>query len=69
MKTGLRKPSLNKSIAARTKGKWTRQLKRSVNPYYGKKGTGWLHPKRKAYNWAYKKTTFSIWDLIKAFLK
>lgn len=34
-----------------------------VDPGYGKKGMGWLHPKRKLYNTIYKKTTFSLFDL------
>ncbi|EKK20263.1 putative phage related protein [Fructilactobacillus florum 8D] len=65
MKMGMRKPSLKKSISARTKGQLTRRIKRTLNPYYGKRGTGWLHPKKKLYNKAYQKTTFSFWDLFK----
>ena len=34
-------------------------------PGYGKKGMGWLHPKRKLYNTVYRKTTFSLFDLFK----
>ena len=66
MKIGMRKPSLKKSIKARTTGKAKRALKKAVIPGYGKKGTGWLKdPKRAAYNKVYKKTTFSIFDLFK----
>lgn len=66
MKFGMRKPSLNKSIKARTTGKWKRQLKKSINPYYGKKGMGLVrNPKKALYNKVYRKTTFSIWDLFK----
>ena len=65
MKFGMRKPSIKKSISARTKGKATRAVKKAVIPGYGKKGMGWLHPKKKAYNVAYKKTTFSVFDLFK----
>lgn len=36
-----------------------------ADPGYGKKGMGWLHPKRKLYNTIYKKTTFSLFDLFK----
>ena len=40
MKIGIRKPSIKKSISARTTGKVKRKLKRVVNPLYGKKGMG-----------------------------
>jgi len=66
MKIGMRKPSLKKSIKARTTGKAKRAIKKAVIPGYGKKGTGWLKdPKKAAYNKIYKKTTFSIFDLFK----
>lgn len=66
MKIGMRKPSLKKSIKARTTGKAKRKLKKALIPGYGKKGTGWLKdPKKAAYNKIYKKTTFSIFDLFK----
>lgn len=66
MKFGMRKPSLKRSIKARTTGRMKRAIKSSVNPLYGKKGTGWVRdPKRAAYNKIYKKATFSIWDLFK----
>lgn len=66
MKFGMRKPSLKKSIKARTTGKAKRKLKKAIIPGYGKKGTGWLKdPKKAAYNKVYKKTTFSIFDLFK----
>ena len=62
----MRKPSLKKSVKARTTGKAKRALKKAVIPGYGKKGTGWLKdPKKAAYNKVYKKTTFSIFDLFK----
>lgn len=66
MKIGMRKPSLKKSIKARTTGKAKRALKKAVIPGYGKKGSGWIrNPKKAAYNKVYKKTTFSIFDLFK----
>lgn len=66
MKFGMRKPSIKKSISARTKGKAKRSLKKAILPSYGKKGIGWIkNPKKAAYNKMYKKTTFSIWDLFK----
>ena len=42
MKVGLRTPSFKKSFKARTTGKYKRKLKRMVNPFYGKKGMGWI---------------------------
>nr|DAV18314.1 MAG TPA: SdpI/YhfL protein family [Caudoviricetes sp.] len=61
VKVGLRKPSIKKSVKARTTGKMKRKVKSSVNPMYGKKGTGWINnPKKAAYNKAYNKTTKSV---------
>ena len=40
MKYGVRKPNVKKSIKARTTGKVKRQVKKAVNPLYGKKGMG-----------------------------
>ena len=65
MKFGMRTPSLKKSFKARTTGKLKRQVKSTVNPFYGKRGMGWAHPKRKLYNKVYNKATFSFWDLFK----
>lgn len=66
MKFGMRKPSLKKSIKARTTGKAKRTLKKAIIPGYGKKGVGWIkNPKKAAYNKIYNKTTFSIFDLFK----
>ncbi len=65
MKIGMRKPSWKKSFKARTTAKYKRRLKKALIPGYGKKGMGWLHPKRKIYNKVYHKTTFSFWDLFK----
>lgn len=62
----MRKPSIKKSIKARTTAKAKRAVKRAVNPLYGKKGIGWINdPKKAAYNKVYEKTTFSIFDMIK----
>ena len=62
----MRKPSIKKSISARTTGKLKRSLKKKVIPGYGKKGTGWIkNPKKAAYNKVYRKTTFSIFDFFK----
>ncbi|ENZ5632755.1 hypothetical protein ACQ63C_000594 [Enterococcus hirae] len=66
MKIGARKPSIKKSISARTTGKAKRAVKKAVIPCYGKKGSGWIKdPKKATYNKVYKKTTFSFWDLFK----
>lgn len=66
MKIGMRKPSIKRSIKARTTGKAKRQLKSAVNPLYGKKGVGFVKsPSKSIKNKVYKKTTFSIWDLFK----
>ena len=66
MKFGMRKPSITKSLKARTTAKYKRKVKNSLIPGYGKKGMGWAkNPKKSAYNKVYKKTTFSIWDLFK----
>jgi len=63
MKFGFRKPSLRKSIAART------SLKRYVRHSLGLKaprGWGWLtNPKKAAYNRIYYRTTFGWQDLLK----
>jgi len=66
MKFGMRKPSIKRSIKARTTGRAKRAVKKKVIPGYGKKGMGWLkNPKKAAYNKVYKKTSFSFWDLFK----
>ncbi|MDK7828299.1 hypothetical protein [Enterococcus faecalis] len=66
MKVGMRKPSIKKSISARTTGKAKCKLKKAVIPGYGQKGTGFIkNPKKAMYNKVYNKTTFSFWDLFK----
>lgn len=60
MKVGVRKLNINKSISAKTKGKMTRKIKKKFNPYYGTKGTGQLHPKKKSYNAVCKWTIFFV---------
>ena len=69
MKVGMRKPSLKKSFKARTTGKLNRSVKSAINPLYGKKGMGILHPKKAIYNKVYNKTTVSLFDLIKKLFK
>ena len=46
MKIGMRKPSLKKSISARTTGRAKRAIKRAIIPGYGQRGMGLPHPKR-----------------------
>ena len=66
MKIGMRKPSVKKSIKARTTGKAKRAVKKAVVPGYGKKGMGYVkNPKRAVKNKVYHKTTFSLKDLFK----
>lgn len=66
MKFGLRKPSLKRSLRARTTGRATRSVKKTLIPGYGKKGVGWIkNPRKAAYNKVYNKTSFSIWDIFK----
>lgn len=66
MKYGVRKPNLKKSIKARTTGKVKRQVKKAVNPLYGKKGMGIVNdPKKAAYNAVYNRTTVGVSDIAK----
>jgi len=66
MKFGMRKPSIKKSIKARTTGKLKRKVKKAIIPFYGRKGMGWIRdPEKGLYNKIYKKTTFSFWNLFK----
>jgi hypothetical protein len=69
MKIGFRKPSLKRSISARTTGQLNRAIKRAIIPGYGKRGMGILHPKKALYNRVYRRTTFGLGDLIKLFFK
>lgn len=67
MKFGVRRPSVRKSIAART------SIKRIVRQSVGLKaprGWGWLtNPKRAAYNRVYNRTTISLVGLLHLLLK
>ncbi|MBG9312249.1 hypothetical protein I4J32_03370 [Corynebacterium diphtheriae bv. mitis] len=66
MKFGMRKPSLTRSLKARTTGRAKRAIKKAVIPGYGKKGMGFVkNPSRSVKNAVYKRTTFSFWDLFK----
>lgn len=65
MKLGIRKPSIRKSLSARTRGRVKRAVKSAVVPMYGERGVGWLHPKRAIYNRIYKRTTFDIFKKLR----
>lgn len=66
MKFGVRTPSIKKSIKARTTGRAKRAVKRSINPIYGKKGTGFINnPKKAVYNKVYNKTSIDLLKPIK----
>ncbi|MGL5642024.1 MAG: hypothetical protein ACRDDM_07125 [Paraclostridium sp.] len=61
----IRKVNIKKSVSARTKGKATRSVRKVIMPNYGKKGMGWItNPKKAAYNKVYKKTSYSIIDIL-----
>ncbi len=66
MKIGLRKPNLKKSFRAKTTGKLKRKVKKSINPFYGKKGVGFIkNPKKSVKGAAYRRMTFSLSDVLK----
>ena len=66
MKIGMRKPSIKKSLKARTTGRAKRAVKRRLIPGYGRPGMGLLKdPRRSVRNAVYKRTTFSVWDLFR----
>lgn len=65
MKVGIRKPSIRKSLKARTTGKIKRKIKKAINPLYGKKNMGYIrNPKKAIYNKIYHKTTISLKDIL-----
>jgi hypothetical protein len=67
MKIGLRKPSIKKSIAARTSPK--RLIKNALG-LNAPKGYGWLtNPKKAAYNRVYNRTTFGIGSIVSALIR
>lgn len=64
MKIGIRKPSIKKSISAKTVGRATRTIKKGIDPTYGVKGVGIIkNPKKAMYNKVYNKTTIGINDI------
>ena len=69
MKVGVRKPSIKRSIKARTTGRIKREVKKTINPFYGKKGMGWIkNPKKALYNKVYHKTTVGVTDVARVVL-
>lgn len=63
MKFGVRKPSLTRMLKARTTGRLKRAVKKEFDPFYGKKGMGYIkNPKRALYNKVYHQTTVSAKD-------
>lgn len=70
MKVGVRTPNLKKRLKANTTAKAKRAVKSAINPFYGKKGMGWVNdPKKAMYNKVYNKTTVSADDVIKGTFK
>lgn len=69
MKIGVRKPSIKKSVKARTAGKIERSIKKSINPLYGNKGMGFAkNPKKSINNSIYHKTTIGVSDILNSSL-
>ena len=63
MRFGFRKPSLRKSVAARTSA--ARLIRHSLG-LKAPRGWGWLtNPKKAAYNRIYSRTTFGCRDLLR----
>lgn len=66
MKFGIRKPNIKNSVKARTTGRAKRMVKKATNPFYGKKGMGFINnPKKAVYNKVYHKTSISAFDAFK----
>lgn len=64
----LRDISIKKSISSRTTGKAMRKLISSIDPYYGKKGVGWIkNPEKALYNYIYNRTTVDAKKVISEF--
>ena len=58
MKIGFRTPNLKKRLRARTTGKIKRKAKKMINPFYGKKGVGFIkNPSGAIKNSIYHKVT------------
>jgi hypothetical protein len=67
MKFGMRRPSIKRSIAARTSPK---RIVKSALGIRAPRGYGWFtNPKKAAYNRIYNRTTFSFWSLLGKLLR
>jgi hypothetical protein len=67
VKIGVRKPSLKKSISARTS--MNRMLRNGLG-LKAPRGLGWItNPKRAAYNRVYNRTSTSVFSFIKKLFK
>lgn len=61
MKVGFRKRSYKKSFSASTKGRYTRMINGLGNPFYGKKGVGFLkNPSKYMKGAIYRRTTIGL---------
>lgn len=65
MKIGVRKPSIKKSVKAKTTGSVKRKVKKAANPLYGKKGVGlFKDPVKSIKGSVYKKTTIGVGEIV-----
>lgn len=61
MKFGIRKPNYKARVKARTTGKLKREMKKAVNPFYGKKGVGFIKdPSKSVKSAIYHRTTVGV---------
>lgn len=61
MKFGIRKPNYKARFKARTTGKLKRKMKKAVNPFYGKKGVGFIKsPSKSVQSAIYHRTTVGV---------
>ena len=61
MKFGIRKPNYKARFKARTTGKLKRKMKKAVNPFYGKKGVGFIkNPSNSVKSAIYHRTTVGV---------
>lgn len=65
MKFGIRKPNYKARFKARTTGKLKREMKKAVNPFYGKKGVGLIKdPSKSVKSAIYHRTTVGVPSLL-----
>lgn len=65
MKFGIRKPNYKARFKARTTGKLKREMKKAVNPFYGKKGVGFIKdPSKSVKSAVYHRTTVGVPSLL-----